>query len=1576
VRIEELQRQDSPSLPAVVIHRAIMVADHVLIRTQPNVSTASLRSLCARHHLQLRKTLASPGHYLLSSSDPDTLPALIANLSAETNIIRYAEPDHILHTTETLPNDPNFANLWGLHNTGQSGGTLDADIDAPEAWDISTGTPTIVVGIIDTGADLTHPDLVSNIWVNPLETLNGLDDDGNGYIDDIHGWDFVANDNDPSDANSHGTHVAGTIAASGNNFQGVVGVTWRCSVMPLRFLDAGGNGSTSDALDALHYASTMRRHGINIRATNNSWGGGGDQALSDAIRESGQAGLLFIAAAGNSAGNNDVNPFLPASYPWDNIIAVASTDRRDNLSSFSCYGATSVDLAAPGSEIYSTIPGGYGLKSGTSMATPHVAGVAALLWSEWPDADWTDIRNAILNGTDPIPSLTGRTVTGGRLNAHKALLKLFHIAHTPQQDTFNTGGPYPITASIAPLALVDTNQLWLFWNTDHSTNFTATPLTPDATNRFAGTIPVQPEGTTVAYWIKAVSSAGDIVTHPTNAPATLHHFTIMPSMDFTVSGAPGPHGPVTPDYGSHPFPSNMLIAATASPYSTPSNNARWACLGWTGSGSTPAAGNSNSTTFTLSQTSSIEWLWSREYALTQTSSIPGIPTATTWWPANTNGTTLTATDTLLIGGTNYVFAHWLLDETRQPDPSLPAVNPVTGISMDRPHHAIAFYLPENLDADGDGMNDWWEYRFFGSTNATPDADADGDGFLNLAEFRDRTSPRQPAAFPAPPVIQHTPVPDPQNHPAPFPLSAIVTDNFTVAQVTFEWSKSGGPLHSALLLPGESVGLYSTELPAPGTNGDVYTYWIIARDPLGLTSTNGPNIIHINYPLLRLTPSFLTAITPPHSTTNLPLFLTNTGNTNLLAAVALLPAGYSNTFDATVTDWTSSGAGNLWTLTTNRAFSAPSAWYAGAPASRLYTSSMHACLDTPPLYLAPSSQMTFRHWIKCELDTQYGRYGWKPGHAWDGGIVEISTNGGISFAQIAPTGGYQYAISGWSESPWPEGTPCFAGVGGWNQATFDLAPFAGRLAIIRFHFGSDSNTEEEGWYLDDLVITPAPAIEPWLSCDPTNIAVTPSSTATVNVSFASGNIPTGDREAALLITCNDPTTPLTLVPQQMLVRSAPVLSLLGPARPSTNGDGGVTLSNTVYDGDGDSCSLELAWTTNGATWISARIRSTVAAAGTPSVNNTSTPQIVSITTMTNTLTFTNLLTTAWDSSASGNRLGYSTTTRLRARLWDGLLWSLWTTSQTFTVDNIPPPAPSQFTNLTHIVNTWSTNPAMTLEWRRVSDTGVGLDGYCLALSNNVPGSSYNGFTTFTSGHTPPMHDGSNWWASLRARDRYGNFSPAQILGPFRIDTTPPSSTGAVISLALDPNGAYLIGTSSVTGSWTGFADPGSGIARYICALTNLSPSTNGQCTLTPSATLTGLQLDATNVFSVWAVDNLGLVGTAASVSFLALNPNGDWDADGMLNAAENTAGTDPAKPGSRFLLALQSAGPSGTFVLRWPSVTNRLYTLAHADTLLASGTNWTTMTNWTKVPGVEGTMICTDQVENIPARFYRIIVEKP
>ena len=287
-------------------------------------------------------------------------------------ITTVSEPNYEWELTAT-PNDPDFSLLWGMNNTAQSGGTNDTDIDAVEAWDTETGDNTLVVGVIDTGIDGDHEDLAANMH----PTL---------------GYDFINGDDNADDDHGHGTHVAGTIAAVGNNGIGVSGVAWNVQLVPLKIFNAGGFTSTSAILGAINYAINN-----DIKITNNSWGGGGySQVLYNTILNAQHAGHLFIAAAGNYAQNNDVSPFYPASYDLDNIISVAASDHNDNLASFgwvgSHYGGTSVDIAAPGKDIYSTTIGDtYDYKSGTSMAAPHVAGAAALLWSYCPNLSFMDV---------------------------------------------------------------------------------------------------------------------------------------------------------------------------------------------------------------------------------------------------------------------------------------------------------------------------------------------------------------------------------------------------------------------------------------------------------------------------------------------------------------------------------------------------------------------------------------------------------------------------------------------------------------------------------------------------------------------------------------------------------------------------------------------------------------------------------------------------------------------------------------------------------------------------------------------------------------------------------------------------------------------------------------------------------------------------------------------------------------------------------------------------------------------------------------------------------------------------------
>ncbi len=371
----------------------------------------------------MKKSFPGIGAALVTASG--TSAAAIKRLE-RSPLIRYAEPNYVI-TADSTPNDPAFRQLWGLDNVGQAIGffpaTPDADIDAPEAWNVTTGSPDVVVAVIDTGVDMSHPDLAANVWLNPGENCpgcrnDGVDNDGNGYADDWRGWDFANGDNDPTDGNGHGTHVAGTIGAVGNNGVGVAGVNWNVRLMAVQALGADGTGTTADAVKAVLYAA---HNGAAV--LNNSYGGDGySQALADAIAEADGAGALFVAAAGNDSANRDTSPSYPASYALPNVISVAATDERDALAYFSAYGPQAVALGAPGTDIYSTWPGGtYATESGTSMAAPFVSGAAALAKARFPSATGVGLEALLLRTVDADPALAGRTRTGGRLNVDHAV---------------------------------------------------------------------------------------------------------------------------------------------------------------------------------------------------------------------------------------------------------------------------------------------------------------------------------------------------------------------------------------------------------------------------------------------------------------------------------------------------------------------------------------------------------------------------------------------------------------------------------------------------------------------------------------------------------------------------------------------------------------------------------------------------------------------------------------------------------------------------------------------------------------------------------------------------------------------------------------------------------------------------------------------------------------------------------------------------------------------------------------------------------------------------------------------------
>ena len=434
VRTEEVIQQSTGE----VLLREEMVADHLLVTLEEGQDPAMLLESMGDGVSSVERVSTDVPLFRvhLSSLSMEALPTKL-DLAGEQVIVVSAEPDYIRQGL-LVPNDPKYLDgtLWGLNQAS------DVDVDAPEGWDVRASAGSIVVAVIDTGVRYTHQDLAANMWVNSGEARgNGVDDDGNGVVDDVYGFDAYNNDGDPMDDQSHGTHCAGTIGGVGNNGIGITGVAWGVKVMACKFLSNTGSGTDSDAIRCIDYARSK-----GAKVLSNSWGGGGaNSSLLAAIERCRAAGVLFVAAAGNESNNNDSWASYPASYTTDNIISVAATTRTDALASFSNYGATSVDLGAPGDGIYSTVSGSnsaYATYSGTSMATPHVAGALAMIAAQYPTESYTSLISRLLSGTDKIGSLSGKTKSGGRMNLAKSL-----GTATPPQPTRPVNDSFASAAS-------------------------------------------------------------------------------------------------------------------------------------------------------------------------------------------------------------------------------------------------------------------------------------------------------------------------------------------------------------------------------------------------------------------------------------------------------------------------------------------------------------------------------------------------------------------------------------------------------------------------------------------------------------------------------------------------------------------------------------------------------------------------------------------------------------------------------------------------------------------------------------------------------------------------------------------------------------------------------------------------------------------------------------------------------------------------------------------------------------------------------------------------------------------------
>lgn len=395
------------------------IEGRLLVRTLPSVLDDALVDIESEMDAYVMRSYSVVPGLRLYEFDKNIPIEDAMNLFSNSGLVEYVEPDYVYSIASV--DDPRFAEQWSLENTGQTGGVADADINVSALWEITHGDPNVVIGVIDTGIDYNHPDLVGNIWQNSGEIPgDGIDQDANGYIDDVYGANAIAGSGNPLDDNAHGTHVAGTIGAIGNNAVGGAGVMQTVKIAGCKFLGRSGSGSTSDAVECMQYFAALKSRAhdpVNLIATNNSWGSiMRSQALEDAIRTHLNLGILFVAAAGNSSANTDVTKYYPANYDLANLVAVAATDSSDRIANFSNFGRRSVHVGAPGVRILSTVlKQNYGSFSGTSMAAPHVVGMAGMIKARFPDYDFKQIKNLIISSGTPIASLTNTTLSGRRL---------------------------------------------------------------------------------------------------------------------------------------------------------------------------------------------------------------------------------------------------------------------------------------------------------------------------------------------------------------------------------------------------------------------------------------------------------------------------------------------------------------------------------------------------------------------------------------------------------------------------------------------------------------------------------------------------------------------------------------------------------------------------------------------------------------------------------------------------------------------------------------------------------------------------------------------------------------------------------------------------------------------------------------------------------------------------------------------------------------------------------------------------------------------------------------------------------
>lgn len=842
--------------------------------------------------------------------------------------------------------------------------------------------------------------------------------------------------------------------------------------------------------------------------------------------------------------------------------------------------------------------------------------------------------------------------------------------HEPLQNTFNTASNYVISCEVNPIGIYDPDSPFAVWSSSSGDGAVTQQMTRTSGNCYQLEIPAQPLYSQIDYFIGASNRAGYASTEPATGT---HTFYITDELTFLIAGSPSNIGTAKPNYGLYSSASGLVINASAVDLAYQTESTRYANKGFIGTGSAPTESTNQFASFQIDVNSILIWKWQKEYR-TQINSSISVPAEVTYWFEDSSTFTPPAADLYVTDPmTNlYAFAEWQLDGTRSPTLPEKSIPQHPSISINSPHELTAVYIPVSRDSDGNGIEDWWEYQYFGSPGQDIFADHDEDGYDIYEEFQDRSDPLDPLSIPAAPAISPTPINSPSGHPGPFKINANITDTHAVTNAVVKW-RINGDTWQITPLTLTSNNTYEAVIAHQTAPGDLISYAIEAEDPSGNFASTPTYNIFLSYPVADYSLlEDLLVVTKPETTviTNSSLII-NRGNMPLNWSISF---GLAETFSSgsmeDLIKWDTTSIEQPWTISTNRASSSPYSMHARIVSTR--GAAHYASITLPSLLIGPNAELSFSYWMDGETYTQ------NPIRAFDGGIVEYSTDGGVTFQQLSAP--YTHQIYGYNLSPWPEATPCFSGLSeDWQRVVIDLPAyhpdeigFEGQSVIFRFVYGGDDNTDHEGWYVDDIRISPAeiPAGFNYTLPETDPYTTAPGGFSELMWRNLPGIMESRTELTTVFFDSNAPSDSTGSFLWQALLREEPQIKEFNVEQ-LTGGNGDVTLAVSTHENDDATINLQLEWSDDrGHNWHNAAI-----------TNITATPEhadlpdfapdgcISNIPGVTNSVPITNNISAIWNSATPQTDIGWSSNVYMR--LTASNPWFSSSETRIFPVDNLAP-----------------------------------------------------------------------------------------------------------------------------------------------------------------------------------------------------------------------------------------------------------------------------------------------------------------